>query len=105
MVPTFARSPRYSHCQRTTQNIIMKTIVKSTLITVFATALCAGTTFAAKGTGGTKPKPIDPVEAYLKQNDKNKDGFIDRKEAHMGEESFAKWDKNKYVGVQLAGIG
>ena len=73
----------------------MKTIVKSTLITVFATALCAGTTFAAKGTGGTKPKPIDPVEAYLKQNDKNKDGFIDRKEAHMGEESFAKWDKNK----------
>jgi Ca2+-binding EF-hand superfamily protein len=70
----------------------MKHIIQT--VAVIALTLGASSSLhAAKG--GGKPKKTDPVEAYLKQNDKNKDGVIDKSEAHMGDETFAKWDKNR----------
>lgn len=73
----------------------MKTIARA--ISIFALTLCVGTNLQAKGKGGKggKGKKTDPVETYLKLNDKNKDGSIEKSEAHMGDETFAKWDKNK----------
>jgi Ca2+-binding EF-hand superfamily protein len=65
----------------------------SPIVLLAVLALGASSAFAAKG-GKGKPKS-DPVEAFLKQNDKNKDGVIERSEAHMGDEAFAKADKNK----------
>ncbi len=69
----------------------MKNIIKSVLILTLTFAVSA--TYA-KGNKG-KPKQNDPVEAYLKEHDKNKDGSIEKNEAHMGDETFAKWDKDK----------
>lgn len=71
----------------------MKTIAKAILI--IGLTFSVSTSLQAKGKGGNKNKKPDPVEAYLKQNDKNKDGSIEKSEAHMGDETFAKWDKNK----------
>ena len=70
----------------------MKNIIQTLAIVTLALGVSTSLQ-AAKG--GGKPKQTDPVEAYLKQNDKNKDGVIDKSEAHMGDETFAKWDKNK----------
>jgi Ca2+-binding EF-hand superfamily protein len=68
----------------------MKHIIKTVLL--FVLTFTVGTTFAKPKNKG---KQTDPVAAYLKQNDKNDNGTIEKSEAHMGDETFAKWDKDK----------
>jgi Ca2+-binding EF-hand superfamily protein len=73
----------------------MKSILKSSAVTLLALALSTGFVNAK----GKKPAPppakpkADPVEAYMKAHDKNKDGVIDSTE--MSSSEIAKGDTNK----------
>jgi Ca2+-binding EF-hand superfamily protein len=73
----------------------MKSILKSSAVTLLALALSTGFV-SAKGKKLPPPPPkpkSDPVEAYMKAHDKNKDGFIDSTE--MSASDIAKGDTNK----------
>lgn len=74
----------------------MNTTFKAIAVIIASLAIGVGNA-SAKGKGkkaappAQKPK-ADPVEAYLKAHDKNKDGSIDKSE--FGGSDFAKYDTN-----------
>jgi len=48
----------------------------------------------AKGKGGKKGPPADPVTSYLKKHDENKNGAIERSECSSSDTTFSRADAN-----------
>lgn len=70
----------------------MKT--KLTAAIIGALALLTPFAASAKGKGKGKNKPIDEVQDYLKDHDKNKNGSIERSECSASDTTFQRVDEN-----------
>ncbi len=70
----------------------MKTIIKHCAPVILALGLCVSSA-QAKGKG--TPKKTNPVDAYMKAHDKDKNGTIEPTEFPGARAEFDKWDKNK----------
>lgn len=63
-------------------------------VAIVASALLVPLAVTAKGKGKGKNKPVDEVQSYLKEHDKNKNGSIERSECSASDTTFQRVDEN-----------